>query len=94
MKDGHGSDTLALNAHDVLDLGDGIFDPKHTSDPLPKGDAVRVDGNSGDQLTLSGGQWKEVNAPNTPDDYHLFSAHTASGNVYVLAQEEVTVHIT
>ncbi|MDY0884690.1 calcium-binding protein [Dongia soli] len=94
MKNGEGGDGLKLDAHDVLDLGDGIFDPKHTGDPLPKGDAVRVEGNSGDQLTLNGGQWKEAQAANTPDDFNLFSAHTSSGHAYVLVQEDVTVHIT
>jgi hypothetical protein len=91
---GQGSDSLRLSAEDVLELGDGVFNPNlNGPDALGCGDAVRVDGDSGDQLTLAGGAWNEVEAKNTPDGYRLFSFDVAAGNAYVLVQEAITVDL-
>ena len=54
-------------------------------------DAVRVDGNSGDQLTLTGGNWGQIDAKNAPNGYDLFACQVGEGNAYVLAQEEIAV---
>ncbi len=92
---GQGSDSLRLSAEDVLDLGEGTFNPAVAGpDALARGDAVRVDGGSGDQLTLTGGNWSEVEAKNAPDGYRLFSFDVAAGNAYVLAQEEITISLS
>lgn len=92
MKDGQGNDSLKLSAHDVLDLGTGTFDPKFCShDTFSKGDALRVDGDSGDKCTLSGGNWSQIDPNNAPHGYDVFACHTSSGNAYVLVQEDVVV---
>jgi hypothetical protein len=92
MKDGQGNDSLSLNAQDVLDLGDGTFDPSNDSgDALGRGSAVRVDGDCGDQLTLTGGNWSQIEPSNAPDDYQVFNSQAPTGNAYVLVQEDVIV---
>jgi hypothetical protein len=92
MTNPQGGDQLKLSAHDVLDLGDGTFNPNHVGS-LGPGHAARVDGHSGDQLTLSGGNWSHTDAHNAPAGYDVFGAHTPTGNAYVLVQEDVTVHL-
>jgi len=94
MKDGHGGDTLRLSAADVLDLGDGTFDPASCGhDHHGKGDAVRIGGDCGDQLTLTGGKWHEIDAGNAPRGTDVYVAQSATGhNSYVLVDEHVTVH--
>ena len=93
MKGGHGHDSLTLNAADVLDLGAGHFDPQLCGkDTLGTGDAIRVDGNCGDQLNLTGGHWREVQASNAPNGYDVFTTHSGNGDLYVLVQDAVTVH--
>jgi hypothetical protein len=92
MTNPQGGDQLKLSAHDVLDLGDGTFNPNHVGS-LGPGHAARVDGHSGDQLTLTGGNWSHTDAHNAPAGYDVFGAHTPTGNAYVLVQEDVTVHL-
>jgi Ca2+-binding RTX toxin-like protein len=95
MKDGQGNDSLKLSAHDVLDLGTGTFDPHFCShDTFGKGDALRIDGDSGDKCTLTGGNWSQINPNNAPVDYNVFACHTSTGNAYALVQEDVTVHLS
>ncbi len=92
MTIGNGNDSLRLSAADVLDLGDGFFNPKvNGPDPFGCDDAVRVDGDSGDQLTLTGGNWGQIEAKNAPNGYDLFACQVGEGNAYVLAQEEIAV---
>lgn len=92
MVDGTGSDGVRLAVQDVLDLGTGTFNPRLLgTDNLGEDDAVRIDGDAGDRLTLTGGNWSQIAASNTPADYNLFSATASSGHAYVLVQEEVTV---
>ena len=93
MKDGqggdHGSDSLTLNAQDVLDLGSGTFNPSFCGhDTFGRADAVRVDGDKGDTLSLSG-DWTQIDPRNAPDDYNVFACHTSTGDAYVLVQEDV-----
>ena len=93
MRNGNAKDSLTLNAADLLELGDGHFDPALCGkDGLNVGAAVRVDGDACDRLNLTGGHWKEVNAGNVPDHYDLFVNHAGGNNVYVLVQDDVTVH--
>jgi hypothetical protein len=94
MKDGHGHDTLRLSAADVLDLGDGTFDPTSCGhDHHSEGDAVRIAGDCGDQLTLTGGKWHEIDAGNAPRGTDVYVSQSAGGhNSYVLVDEHVTVH--
>jgi hypothetical protein len=51
---------------------------------------VRVDGDKGDTLSLSG-DWTQIDPKNAPHDYNVFACHapTGSDNVYVLVQEDV-----
>jgi hypothetical protein len=88
-------DHLTLNASDVLDAGDGRFDPAFCGkDKWGKGDAVRVEGDGGDQLTLAGGNWHEVeDVKNVPDNYDVFARQTAHGPAYVVINEDVQVHL-
>ena len=93
MKDESGNDSLTLNAPDVLDLGSGTFNPCFSGhDAFGKGDAVRVDGDKGDTLSLSG-DWTQIDPKNAPDDYNVFACHTSTGNAYVLVQEDVVATI-
>lgn len=92
MTSPQGGDQLKLSAHDVLDLGDGTFNPGQVG-ALGPGSAARVDGHSGDQLTLTGGNWSQVATHNAPAGYEVFGAHTPSGNAYVVVQDDVTVHV-
>jgi hypothetical protein len=92
MRGGHRPGALTLDARDVLDLGEGHFDPAgHGRQNLGWGEAVRVDGDCGDRLHLSG-SWTEVHAGNAPAGYDVFAAHAGGGTAYVLVQEEVSVH--
>ena len=92
MTSPQGGDQLKLSAHDVLDLGDGTFNPGQVG-ALGPGSAARVDGHSGDQLTLTGGNWSQVATHNAPAGYEVFGAHTPTGNAYVVVQDDVTVHV-
>ena len=68
--------------------------PKHGgSSATGSGGGVRVDGNCGDRLDLTGGDWTEVAAKNAPYHYNVYVDHTSHGNAYVLVQDHVTVHI-
>jgi Ca2+-binding RTX toxin-like protein len=94
MKGGHGHDTLALSVQDVLDLGTGNFDPKFASnDALGRHDAVRINGNCGDHVTLTGGDWSQIHPNNAPHGYDVFSAQTSAGSAYVLVQADVMVNV-
>ncbi|MGH6881668.1 MAG: hypothetical protein ACREFM_12165, partial [Hypericibacter sp.] len=95
MKDGHGTGSLTLNVNDVLDLGDGTFAPTIAGEHAPgKGAAVRVNGDSGDQLTLNGAFWNAIDAGNAPHDYHVYASQSPGGNVYAVVNDDVTVHLT
>jgi hypothetical protein len=96
MTIGDGNDSLRLSAQDVLDLGDGIFDPRFKGglDGFGRGDAVRIDGNNGDQLTLAGGNWSEIAPKNAPHGYDVFSCQVGTDNAYVLVQDEITVSLS
>lgn len=95
MKDGQGNGSLTLNVNDVLDLGDGTFAPTIAGEHAPgKGAAVRVNGDSGDQLTLNGAFWNAIDAGNAPHDYHVYASQSPGGNVYAVVNDDVTVHLT
>ena len=84
---------LRGQGHDVLDLGTGMFDPDGS--PYDSKAMVKVDGNAGDSVTLAGGDWSPVAAPNVPVGYTLY-VHDASGagifeDAYVLVKNTVTV---
>jgi hypothetical protein len=89
-----GADSLVLGAQDVIDLGQGTFDPFGAAN-LETAAAIRVDGDSGDGLTLAGGDWRAVSAGDVPSGYTLY-VHDSSGtgaaeDAYVLVQNAVTV---
>lgn len=93
MTDGSGNDGLRVGIQDVLDLGSGTFNPSLSGpDNLGQDDALRVEGDVGDRLTLLG-NWDEVAASNVPSSFDLFSANASSGHAYVLVEEDVTVVI-
>jgi hypothetical protein len=95
MKDGQGGGSLTLNVNDVLDLGDGTFAPQIDGEHAPgKGAALRVNGDSGDQLTLNGAFWNAIDASNAPNDYNAYASQSPGGNVYVLVHDDVTVNLT
>lgn len=90
---GAGADSLKLNAQDVIDLGRGTFDPFGSTYDVA--DAIRVDGDVGDTLTLAGGGWLSSTATNVPSGYKLY-VHDTSGvgtaeDAHVLAQSVITV---
>jgi len=95
MHDGKGDDSCTLSAQDVLDLGSGTFNPALGShDTLGRGDAVRIDGDQGDKVTLSG-DWTAIDPHNGPDgfDVYVSQAPSGHGNVYALVQEDIAVTV-
>ncbi|MFM9841708.1 MAG: calcium-binding protein [Dongiaceae bacterium] len=95
MRNGSGGDSLKLSSLDVLDLGDGTFNPLFKGpDTFRNGDALRIDGESGDQLILTGGQWSEIDAQNAPKGYDVFAVQVPSGSAYILVQEDITVSLS
>ena len=91
-----GGGALVLGAEDVLDLGDGTFNPwLGCHDAFARGDAVRIDGDEGDTLTLTG-NWTAIDPKNGRDDFNVFAcqAPTGNGNVYALVEEDIAVTIT
>jgi hypothetical protein len=94
MQNGQGSDSAILGVEDVLDLGDGVFNPKFNGpDSFGRGDALRVDGDDGDRLTLSG-SWDQIDPKNAPAGYSVFSGSVASGSAYVLVQDGIVVDVS
>lgn len=95
MGNGSGGDSLTISSQDVLDLGNGIFNPWIKGpDTFRKGDALRIDGDSGDQLLLASGQWSEIDPQNAPKGYDVFAVQVPSGSAYILVQEDVTVSLS
>lgn len=93
MKDGQGNDRLVLNAQDVLNLGDGEYNPwLPKGDQFGEGNAVRIDGDAGDTLRLAGG-WQAIEPSNEPEGYEVFACKVAGGNVYALVQEDVSASL-
>jgi hypothetical protein len=106
MVDSAAGDALKLDVQDVLDLGSGTFDPIGGSGGGSIGnlyqqrDAIRVDGDSGDSLTLSAGgtgSWYQLaGATNVPAGYNLY-VHETSGtsgvneDAYVVIQNTIAV---
>ena len=92
---GSGHDHLTLSAKDVLDLGEGRLNPAFSGkDSFDAGDAVRIEGGDGDQLTLTGGKWHEVeDVANVPNNYDVFARQTANGTAYVVVDQDVQVHL-
>jgi Ca2+-binding RTX toxin-like protein len=103
---GAGSDTLTLNAADVISMGTGEFDPSGSFDPagstnlgnLSNEDAVRVEGEAGDTLNLTGGGWFLVGAANTqggPAGYNLY-VHAAGNaeDAYVIVDNDIVVNVS
>jgi len=100
MTDLGGGDSLTLNAQDVIDLGSGTFNPFGTA--LQQEDAIRVDGDAGDALNLTGGGWSlgvpavSGNGDAVPAGYVLYvhDGGVAAGiqaDAYVLVQSGVNV---
>ena len=95
MGNGSGGDSLTISSQDVLDLGNGIFNPWFKGpDAFRNGDALRIEGDSGDQLLLAGGQWSEIDPQNAPKGYDVFAVQVPLGSAYILVQEDVTVSLS
>jgi len=95
MKDCQGNDRLVLKAQDVLNLGDGEFNPWFPkADQFGEGGAVRIDGDAGDQVKLAGGNWSEIDPSNAPKGYDVFTHTVPGGSVYVLVQEDISVALS
>jgi VCBS repeat-containing protein len=94
MSDSAGGDSLTLNVNDVIDIGNGTFDPAGST--YSNKDAVRVDGDAGDTVTLSGGNWQQLTGiSNVPTGYNLY-VHDTSGvgtaeDAYILVKNAVLV---
>lgn len=94
MRDGDGDDGLRLNAAEVLDIGTGVFNPALDGpDLFGPGDAVRVEGDAGDRLALTGRGWREIDALNAPDDYTVFAHRLETDIAYAIVQDEVNVSL-
>jgi hypothetical protein len=96
---GGGKQTLTLNSQDVVDLGAGGFNPSGSG--FLEEDAVRVDGDAGDVLSLSNGsgQWVDITGSiiNEPSGYKVFAFDSVPGGAvsaqsYVIVDEDVTVN--
>jgi hypothetical protein len=93
------SDTLILNASDVIDIGTGHFDPTGSFGAFGRLDdrhAVRIDGDGpSDTVNLSGGGWTHVTGNHgAPAGYALY-VHDGGGHnedAYALVQSTLTVH--
>jgi len=70
------------------------FEPGSPGGTLGQHDAIKVDGDSGDTLNLTGGNWTAQAASNTPAGYTLYVHDTGGSNedAYVLVQTVITVH--
>ena len=95
----HASDTLTLNASDVIDMGTGHINPTGSFGAvgtLADKDAVRVDGDgASDTVNLSGGGWTQVTGSHgAPAGYNLYVHDSGGGSedAYVLVQATLTVH--
>jgi hypothetical protein len=89
-----GADTLTLNAADVISMGTGVFDPEEAG--YISKDAIKVDGDAGDTLNLTGGGWVNLGADANAGGYTVW-AHDPSGagtneDAYVLVSNSITVN--
>jgi uncharacterized protein YegL len=92
---GGGNEIFTLNSQDVVDLGQGVFNPSGPN--FLERDAVRVDGDVGDELNLSkgAGQWLDITASinNEPSGYRVFASGAGTAQSYVIVDGDVTVNI-
>jgi hypothetical protein len=91
---GDTTDELTLDFNDVIAMGTGTFNPDAPN--FGERDAIRVDGDSGDVLNLTGGNWAQLATSDAPTGYNVF-VHDTSGNgsaedAYVLVQSTIAVH--
>lgn len=99
---GGGGTTITLDAADVIsDLEGGTIDPGGSGSGGGYGSrsAVRIDGDGGDSVNLSGGGWSEAAGSSGTPAGHTLYVHEAAGNnpganedAYVLVQNGVTVN--
>ncbi|MET1027564.1 MAG: hypothetical protein ABWY00_10370, partial [Dongiaceae bacterium] len=103
---GSGNQSVTLNISDVLQIGNGTFTPTSSQiSGLQSHDTVKVEGNTGDSLTLDSGsgsgKWVDITSQinNAPADHHVY-AYDANGGTfhandatgYVIVSNNVTVH--
>jgi hypothetical protein len=104
MKDSEGAvgnDTLTINASDVIDLGTGHFNPSGSSTgvgSLSDQAAIKVDGDAGDKLNLTGGGWTHATGSHgQPAGYEVYvhdgnpGDANAGEDAYVLVQNTIAV---
>lgn len=92
MKDAVGNDILRLDMQDLIDVSGGEFKPKNGGG-MGEGEALRVDGDAGDQLFLEGGGWSQIFPKNAPAGYEVFAHDDPAGDVYVLVQDVIGVDL-
>jgi Ca2+-binding RTX toxin-like protein len=97
---GGGSQTLTLDASDVIDFGTGVVAPggSNGGQNYDSKDALRVEGDAGDTVNLSGGNWfVAAGASGAPAGYDLYVHVTGGANpaqnedAYLLVQHGITV---
>ena len=98
---GGGGTTVTIDANDVItDFEGGAFDPGGTGAGGDYGKApiLRVDGDAGDALELSGGGWSKADGSSgTPAGFTLYVHESGGGapgsaeDAYVLVQNSVSV---
>jgi hypothetical protein len=85
-------ENLTLDAGDVISIGSATYDPSGTEHGLA--DALWIDGDGNDRVTLTGGGWTQqgVNA-RLADSYCLWTHDAGDGtsDAYVLAGFAITV---
>lgn len=88
---GTGNNSLTLNIQDVLDIGDRIFDPSfNKNDKFESKDALQVDGDAGDSLTMKG-NWHMIAPTNAPAGYDVYASGTDGTNetAYLIVSETI-----
>jgi hypothetical protein len=101
---GGGNQAISLNISDVINLGTGTFSPNGSSTH----DAVRVEGDKGDTLTLNNGsgndhgEWVNVTSQvnNAPAGHQVYaydsnggSYHAGDATAYVVVDKDVAVTV-
>ena len=89
MADGQGNDTLRLSLDDVIEIDGGEFEARVRGQDFDEGEALRIEGDAGDKLILSGGDWHQIAASNAPAGYNVFVANSGDDNAYAIVDKDI-----
>jgi Ca2+-binding RTX toxin-like protein len=99
---GGAANSVTLSAADVISFGDGTFNPEGALGAAGAKDAIKILGDAGDSVTLTGGGWFEVTdqVSDAPAGFKVYAHDTdataglqlATINAYVIVEAEVTVN--